>query len=91
MCAPLFDLENDLHHDRRADWQTLNTVHHPHMAVLGAEELNEQIRCTVSDGGMLGKLLRRGQNNAQLYQLLYAIQVAKMLLRAGLRRKCPPA
>jgi hypothetical protein len=51
------------------------------MAVFGAEELNEQIRCTVSDGGVLDKLLRRSQNNAQLRQLLYAIQVAKMLLR----------
>jgi hypothetical protein len=40
----LLDLEDDLHHDRRADWQTLNTVHHPHMTVFGAEELTEQIR-----------------------------------------------
>jgi hypothetical protein len=36
---------------------------HPHVTVFGAEELNEQIRCTVSDDGVLDKLLRRGQNN----------------------------
>ena len=66
----LSDLEDDLHHDRRADRQALNTVHHPRMTVFGAEQLNEQIRCTVSDGGVLDKLLRRGQSDAQLHQLL---------------------
>jgi hypothetical protein len=39
----LFDLHDDLNDDRCADWQTLNAVHRPHMAVFGAEELNEQI------------------------------------------------
>jgi len=66
----LFDLEDDLYHDRRADWQTLNTVHHPRMTVFAAEQLNEQIRSTVSDGGVFDKLLRRSQSNAQLHQLL---------------------
>jgi hypothetical protein len=66
----LFDLEDGLHDDRRADWQTLHTGHRPHMTVFDAEELNKQIRCTVSDGGVLDKLLRRAQNNAQLHQLL---------------------
>jgi hypothetical protein len=51
------------------------------MTVFGGEEFNEHIRRTVSDGGVFDKLLRRGQNNAQLHHLLYAIQVAKMLLR----------
>jgi hypothetical protein len=61
------------------------------MTVFGAEELNEQIRCTVSDGGVLDKLLRRGQNNAQLHQLLYAIQIAEMLPRdrQGVHRRNP--
>jgi hypothetical protein len=53
------------------------------MTVFGTEELNEEIRCTVGDGGVLDKLLGRGQNNAQLRQLLYAIEVAEMLLRCG--------
>jgi hypothetical protein len=51
------------------------------MTVFGAEELDEQIRCTVSDGGVLDKLFRRCQSNAQLHQLLYAIQIAEMLPR----------
>jgi hypothetical protein len=66
----LFDLEDDLDYDRRADWQTLNTVHRPHMTVFDTEQLNKQIRCPVSDGGVLNKLLGRNQNNAQLHQLL---------------------
>jgi hypothetical protein len=61
------------------------------MTVFGTEELNEQIRCTIRDGGVLDKLLRRGQNNAQLRQLLYAVEVAEMLLRdrQGVHRRKP--
>jgi len=61
------------------------------MTVFGAEELNEKIRCTVSDGGVLDKLLRRRQNNAELHQLLYTIQVAEMLLcdRQGVHCRDP--
>lgn len=51
------------------------------MTIFGAEKLDEKIRGTIGDGGVLDKLLRRGQNNAQLHQLLYSIQVTQMLLR----------
>jgi hypothetical protein len=38
---------------------------HPHVTVFGAEELNEQIRCTVSDDGVLDKLLRPEQRSLE--------------------------
>ena len=59
-----FYLEDDLYHGRRADWQALDTGHNSRMTVFDAKELNEEICDTVRDGGMLGKLLGRRQNNA---------------------------
>jgi hypothetical protein len=57
--ARSYDLEDDFHHSRRADREALNTVHHPRMTAFSAEDLAEQIGCTISNRGVLNEFLCR--------------------------------
>ena len=75
-----FDFENGVNDDGRSDGQAVHSIDEPHMPGLMTKNLHKEIRSSVRDSRMFGKLLSGRHQYRELDEFFQAVDIAQMFL-----------